>query len=594
MLNGFDYAVIGLYFVFLLAVGTLFRKSGKDSSDYFRGGGSMAWWLVGSSAFMASFSAWTFTGAAGLAYECGLVVWVIYIGNVCGFAINAIWLAPVLRQTRVVAVMEAVRGRLGSVNEQFFTWTTLPLQVIGSAITLYGLAIFCAPAFGFDLCVTILLCGGAVVFVSTVGGSWAIAAGDFLQALMLTAITIVMAVKSLVLVGGPGMLLKNLPPAHLDITASHAAGFGILWVVATGLEKLLSLNTLTGATRYLCARTGREASRAALLSCALFLFGCVVWFIPPLAARTLHLDLASAFPSLSRPEEGAYVAMAQLCLPTGLLGLMITGIISATLSATDHGLNRNSGIFVRSFYLPVLRPCAGEKELVWAGRLSTVVFGVLVILLSLLFSSWKHFGVLKLMLNFTAMLGLPMSVPMFWCLILRKGPDWVAWSTVLVCLALSLVWGVAPSLVLSANTHASWTTIVETIRTHDYICAIFGNLIVGSAWYLVMARLFDRRLPLARRSMVADFFATIHRPLSREESGTPAVTARQSITIGKMALFYSGFIALLLFIPNDLPGRLSILFCSLFIGSISSILILIGSRQQRAASGSPARNTGNP
>ncbi|MEN9402362.1 MAG: Sodium/glucose cotransporter, partial [Verrucomicrobiota bacterium] len=61
MLSTFDYIVVLFYLLFLASIGWFFRHSGKDSSEYFRGGGKMSWWMVGASGFMGAFSAWTFT-----------------------------------------------------------------------------------------------------------------------------------------------------------------------------------------------------------------------------------------------------------------------------------------------------------------------------------------------------------------------------------------------------------------------------------------------------------------------------------------------------------------------------------------------------
>jgi len=580
MLTVYDYAVVALYFVLLLSVGWLFRRFSHDSSDYFRGGGEMAWWLVGASAFMASFSAWTFTGAAGLAYSQGIVVLVIYLGNALAFFMNWFWLAAPCRQMRVVVVMEAIRARLGRVNEQFFTWMAMPLQVVGAGITLYGLAIFCAPAFGFDLRLTILAAGLVVVFVSTLGGSWAVATGDFLQALMLMSITLVVVVYSLVAVGGPAALVEKLPASHLDITASHAAGMGLLWVVATLIERIVAQNTMLGATRYLYARNGAEARKAALLAGILFLLGSIFWFIPPLAACAMGLDLAAEFPGLVKPEEGSYVAMAHRCLPAGLFGLMVTGMISATLSATDHGLNRNSGIFVRSFYLPILRPRASERELLRAGRLATVGFGLLIILLALLYSTWKDVGVLKLMLNASVMLGIPSVVPTFWCLLSRRAPDWAAWSTVLLCLGISSAFGLVPSLGLVRDWASAqgWGFALDFLNHNSYGIVALVSFTAGSAWYLGAGALFGSGPDPERVREIDRFFATIHRPLSAGETSGEEAIARQYTRIGRMALVWGGFAALLLLVPNGFWGRVAIAFCVFFMAGIGFVLILCGRR----------------
>ena len=78
-LSIYDYCVIGFYFAFMALIGWVCRKFITNTSDYFRGGGKMLWWMAGCSAFVAQFSAWTFTGAAGKAYQDGPVIMVLYL-----------------------------------------------------------------------------------------------------------------------------------------------------------------------------------------------------------------------------------------------------------------------------------------------------------------------------------------------------------------------------------------------------------------------------------------------------------------------------------------------------------------------------------
>ena len=346
MLSAYDYAVIGFYFLFMVAVGLFFRRFSRNSSDYFRGGGQMTWWLVGCSAFMSSFSAWTFTGAASMAYECGVVVLVIYFGNAFGFFLNYTTFAPWFRQMRVISSMQAVRGRFGPGTEQFFTWLQLPVQVLYAGIWLFGLAIFAASTFKLDLTGTIVVTGLVVLVMASVGGSWAVVAGDFLQALILMPITVVAALFALGSVGGVGEFFRRVPATHLDMSGSAFAGYGLLWVVAMAIKQVFVLNNVQDASRYLCVKDGATARRAALLSTMLFLLGPVIWFLPPLAARILHPDLHAVFPTLNKPSEGAYVAVAMQTLPAGLLGLLVTGIFATTMASMDTGLNRNAGIFI--------------------------------------------------------------------------------------------------------------------------------------------------------------------------------------------------------------------------------------------------------
>ncbi len=562
MLSTFDYIVVVFYLLFLAGIGWFFRHTGKDTSEYFRGGGKMAWWMVGASAFMGAFSAWTFTGAAGLAYDHGWVVIILYWANALGFFFNWSYFARMSRNTRAITALEAVRARLGPVNEQVFTWLQVPFQVLQAGIWLYGLAIFCTPVFGLDLRVTIVVCGVVVVFVAAAGGSWAVVAGDFIQALVLVPITLVAAFTAIQYIGGPTQFLEGLPATHRDLTAA-AADFGPWWIIAVLLEKVTNINGLNYASRYLCVSDGATARKAALFATILFVVGSVFWFIPPLAARAGGIVLGNTT-GVSNPAEMSYIVIAAHCLPVGLLGLLVTGIISSTLSSMDSGLNRNAGIFVRSFYLPILRPAAGERELVLAGRLTTWGFGALAIAMALFYSTWRDVGVFQLMMNFSALVATPYAVPLFWCLIIRRSPDWAAWSTIAICCviggAVSLVpqsdWAAA----LAPGPLATW---LAWAKTHGYIAITLANVVLGTLWYLGAAALVgNRHHSPARAAQVAQFFRNVDTDVTPAELEQP--DDARHLGIARMCLVYGGFITLMAAISPTWSGRLWLFFCALF------------------------------
>src|SRR5215470_5505009 len=215
MLSLYDYLVIGFYFLFMAGIGWVCRRFITDTSEYFRGGGKMLWWMAGCSAFVVQFSAWTFTGAASKAYDDGPVIMVIYFSNAIGFFCNFLFFAPRFRRMRVVTAMQAVRARFGKASEQFFTWVQIPMGVLNAAIWLSGLSVFVSAAFNVNLHSTIIITGSVVVIMAVIGGSWAVAAGDFIQTLVLMPITLVTAVLALAQVGGWTNFLEKLPRHHL-------------------------------------------------------------------------------------------------------------------------------------------------------------------------------------------------------------------------------------------------------------------------------------------------------------------------------------------------------------------------------------------
>ena len=149
-MSGYDYLIIGIYLACMFSVGLFFRRFNADAGDFFRGGGNMLWWMCGASAFMTSFSAWSFTGVAGKIYEVGTLVLALYLANFVAFFLTWRVFSYRFRQMRVVTYVEAIRDRFGRGSEQFYTWTSMPVGLFSSGLALNAVAIFTATALGMD------------------------------------------------------------------------------------------------------------------------------------------------------------------------------------------------------------------------------------------------------------------------------------------------------------------------------------------------------------------------------------------------------------------------------------------------------------
>jgi len=165
---------------------------------------------VGTSAFMGSFTAWTFTGAAGMAYESGYSVMFLFLGSSLGYFMNFLFLAPWLRQMRVTTLPEAIALRFGEKTRNFYALYEVPVRILYAAMSLYSLGIFCSAVFGYDINYVIIGCGIVVLFYSATGGRWAVMATDFLQALILLPLTVIIAYICLDKIGGIRNLLQAI------------------------------------------------------------------------------------------------------------------------------------------------------------------------------------------------------------------------------------------------------------------------------------------------------------------------------------------------------------------------------------------------
>src|SRR6476646_10822209 len=127
--NPVDYVVISLYGLLMVLVGLYVMRFNRGAAEYFRGGSRLPWLVAGLSCFMSGFSAWTFTGAAGVAYRSGVAATGLYIGNAVSFLLGYFVFAARWRRSRVTTVMEYLAGRFNLATHQTFSWSTLFFQL---------------------------------------------------------------------------------------------------------------------------------------------------------------------------------------------------------------------------------------------------------------------------------------------------------------------------------------------------------------------------------------------------------------------------------------------------------------------------------
>lgn len=549
--NSTDYAVIGVYILLMIGAGLYAIRFSRSASEYFKGGSRIPWLVAGLSAFMSGFSAWTFTGGAGVAYRSGIAAIGLFIGNAISFLLGYYVFAARWRRSRITTVMEYLSARFGNTTHQTFSWATLVFQLFTSASMLYGLGLFVSTACSLSVTTTIVITGALILFYCVLGGLWGVVMADFLQASIVLPFCVILVVASLLRVGGITGLFHSLPHSMKSIPL-HGE-FGWIYLVSWMIMVSFGYNTSAMAQRYFSVEDERAAKRVSLLCSGLFFIGAFLWFLPPMAMRVLYPNLHAIWPSLAHPEEAAYVVAALTFLPHGLIGIMLAAVFSATMASLSAAFNLKAAILTKDIYQKLMRPLATDRELLWIGWLMTFLIGGLTTVLAAIMAS-RGESIFEVMMTFNTLLSLSYGPPALLGLAFRRSPWWSGLATFLIALLLGLV-GVFVY---------DWSLIQQVfIIVPASLAVFFLSFLFDRGDWPERAELFHRLdTPIAPSEIAGqpDFSRPVFRFLSR--------------TVAAIALA-----SLLLLIPVAPHDRLTILSFSLLTLSIAIALHFVHGNQ---------------
>ncbi|MGB0581619.1 MAG: sodium:solute symporter family transporter [Limisphaerales bacterium] len=402
-----DYLTLALYVAGVFAISVVAARRTASQKDMFAAGRQSPWWASGLSGFMTMFSANTFVVWGGIAYELGFVA--VMINTCYGIAALLIgyFVAGYWNKLGVATPAEFVQLRFGTAGLHFFTWTMLLKRILGVAASLYALALLLVTLMPMDLTWAIIIFGAIVVIYTMMGGLWAVLMTDVLQFIVLTVVVFLTAVLMLLGTESFTAYKQSVPEKFFDLTAGGYGWFFLLgWVI---IHFFMIGAEWAFVQRFIAVRNPGEAHKSSYLFGVMYLVTPLFWLLPPLLYRGQVGDLN---------KEEAYILAAQSVLPTGVLGLMVAALFSATASMVSSQLNVFAGVLTNDFYRALFHPGASEKTLVRVGRMFTALLGALLVFMAIMVP--KMGGAEKLIVSINSLLVVPLFAPTLWGLFSRK------------------------------------------------------------------------------------------------------------------------------------------------------------------------------
>ncbi|WP_372805781.1 sodium:solute symporter family transporter, partial [Pontiella sp.] len=396
-----DTIIIIAYLVGIVAVG-IFAGYKKDTSseDFFLGGRSLKWPIIGTGLFCANISTIHLVGLASSGYQHGLVVGNFeWMAAFCLILLGMVF-APFYFRSKISTLPEYVEKRYGSGARSFLAGIfIMSALLVHIGISLYAGAKVLEAFFGINYIVSIIGISVITAIYTILGG---------LKAVMITD-----AIQAVLLLGGAALLtwfgIQALPEAGIDSWAAFKAACKpdqlsmIQPIIAEGAPGKFGLNEFswysilfgypvlgiwywctdqTIVQKILSAKTEKDGRDGAIFAGYLKILPVFLMVLPGAVGYVLFKDKIG-----DDPDSTLMVMMTNL-LPVGIRGLMAAGLLAALMSTIEAALNSTATMAAEDI-LKRIRPNTPDRQLVTIGRITA---GVVVVLAMLWSTQGGKFG----------------------------------------------------------------------------------------------------------------------------------------------------------------------------------------------------------
>ncbi len=445
-----DTAIIFIFSAFVLGIGMLFARTGRNLKSFFAGGEAVPWFIGGLSLFMSFFSAGTFVAWGSIAYKYGWVAVTIQWTMCLGALVTGLFLSPRWRATGNLTAAEFIRERLGENVQKFYIGIFTLVSVFIKGSVLYPVAKLVSVSLGYPLFESTIVLGLFMISYTAVGGLWAVMVTDILQFVILTAAVFILLPLSLNQVGGFTNFTQQVPDDFFKLlNGEYTLGF----VLAFVLYHIAYIGgNWTFVQRYTSVDSPQSARKVAFLFAGLYLISPMIWMLPPMIYRAINPDLTGL------DTENAYLLICQKVLPPGLLGLMLTGMYFSTSASANTTLNVVSAVFTNDIYKGFIKSDASDKQLIRVARLSSWGFGLGMIGIALMVPAAG--GIVEVVLSISAISGGPLLAPPLWALFSKRLNGKTTFWITLIGLSVNLFFKILSPMLLDFKLSRALETII--------------------------------------------------------------------------------------------------------------------------------------
>ncbi len=404
-----DIIIIAVYLVLMILVGMYFARKNSNADQYSTASGLIPGWAIGLSIYATFLSSNTFLGVPGKAFGANWNAFVFSLSMPFAAWVAIKYFVPFYRNTGEVSAYTNLEKRFGPWARTYAVACFLFTQLARMGSIFFGISLTLQALTGYDMQTIMLITGICIIIYTVMGGIEAVIWTEVVQGILKTIGAFIIIYLIVTKMDGGFQKIMEIGSADNKFSlGSFSPDFSTssFWVVLL-YGFFINLNNFgmdqNYVQRYHTAQSEQQASKSVWLcvliyvpaSFLFFIIGACLYayyqtnpeLIEPLKLKAAAEKLGSsaslqeikAFAQTLLPSDYGDKVMPHFMvtmIPTGILGLIISAILSAAMSTISSGMNASATVFSEDIYKRYINPTATDKQSLRLLHIATVVFGL--------------------------------------------------------------------------------------------------------------------------------------------------------------------------------------------------------------------------
>lgn len=391
-----DLIILIVYLGAVLFAGLHFAKKEMKGKEYFKGDGTIPWWVTSVSIFATLLSPISFLSLAGNSYAGTWIMWFAQLGMLIAIPFTIKFFLPIYSKLGIDTAYHYLEIRFKSKGLRVLGAIMFIIYQIGRmSIIMYLPCMVLSSLIGINVNILIIIMGIIAIIYSYSGGLKSVLWTDFIQgSVLLIGVTIGLFFLISNINGGMGSIMDQLQNGNKFLAvdqpifdANILRDSVFLLMIGAGLNTMGSyVSSQDIVQRFTTTTDTKQLNKMMVSNGVLSIFIATVFYLIGTGLYVFYNVQGNPLPPAAQQDQ-IFASWIAFELPVGFTGILLAAIYAAAQSTLSTGLNSVSSSWALDIQSRISKKELSYEKQTKIGQRVSLVVGIFAIIVAMVLAN---------------------------------------------------------------------------------------------------------------------------------------------------------------------------------------------------------------